>query len=100
MDRTNEGNDIQLMVTLPYVLAIDTRQNTIAQYYLSHTYDKSFVRSYPFWSDNSNDFSIRLIDSNTFAVLTQPDSFNQSYIQVYKLNSIVSSFKEFAKWKV
>ena len=100
MDRTNEGNDVEVIITLPYVLAVDRMQKMITQYYFSHTYDKTFIRSYAFWKDNTTDGSVRLVDSNTLAVMVQPDSLNQSYVQVYKLNSIVASFKEFAKWKV
>lgn len=83
-----------MIVTLPDILAIDKTQKTIQQYYISHTYDRIFVRAYDFYKDsNSNDTNIRLIDSNTFAVMTQPDALNNSYAQVYNIDSIVSAFK-------
>lgn len=78
---------------MPNILAIDKTQQIIAQYYLSHTYDRTFVRTYSFYKDNNSDTNIRLIDSNTFAVMTQSDSLNNSYAQVYEIDSIVSSFK-------
>lgn len=59
-------------------------QRTIAQYYVSHVFDRVFIRSYPFWINNNIvDGSIRLIDANTFAVMAQPDQEKNNYAQVY-----------------
>lgn len=82
-----------MIVTLPNLLAVDRTQKMIAQYYLSHTYDRTFVRTYAFYKDNKTDGNIKLIDPNTFAVMAQPDALNNYYVQVYEIDSIVSSFK-------
>jgi len=93
VDRLYEGDDISLMVILPYVLVVDQTQKTIAQYYFTHTFDAYFIRLLSFWSNNTYTNHIKLVDSNTIAVMTPPDSLNESYAQVYSLNSIVTSFK-------
>lgn len=82
-----------MIVTLPILLAIDRTQKIIAQYYLSHTFDRTFVRTYAFYKDNITDGNIKLIDPNTFSVMAQPDTADSSYAQVYEIDSIVSSFK-------
>ena len=102
IDRLKETSDVNLIVTLPYVLAIDKQQKIIAQYYFTHTFDAYFIRILDFWPDNStnSNVNVRLVDSNTLAVMTAPDQENETHVQIYTLNSIVTSFKEFAKWKV
>ncbi len=100
LDRMSEGNDIKSIVTLPYVLTVDPGQKVVGQYYLTHTYDAYFVRTYQFWNNATVYENIKLIDPNTLATMVQPDSLGKLYVQVYKLNSIVSSFKEYARWRV
>lgn len=74
MDRLYEGDDISVMVTLPYVLGISLRQKSIAQYYFSHSFDGYFIRSLQFYADNNTDVnSIKLVDFNTLAVMSNPN---------------------------
>lgn len=62
-------------MTLPYVLGVDyLQQKTIAQYYFTHTYEAYFIRSLGFWSDEKSMGSVRLVDANTIAVITAPES--------------------------
>jgi hypothetical protein len=75
IDRLKETSDISLIVTLPYVLAIDKELKIISQYYFTHNFDAYFIRILNFWPDNSTTSSVnvRLVDSNTLAVMTAPD---------------------------
>lgn len=100
-DRLKDISDVTLLVTLPYLLAIDQQQKVISQYYFAHTFDSYFIRMLDFWPDNyTSKINIRLVDSNTLAVMTAPDAENETHVQIYILSSIVASFKEFAKWKI
>ncbi len=74
-DRLKDIADASLLVALPYVLAIDQQQKVIAQYYFTHTFDSYFIRMLDFWPDNyTSRINVRLVDSNTLAVMTAPDA--------------------------
>jgi hypothetical protein len=73
------------------MLLVDYTQAIIEQYYVTHTFDSYYVRGYKFPKDKSS--KIQLLDKNTFAASLSPDSLNQSYVQVYKINSLVAAFK-------
>lgn len=49
---------------------------TVAQYYITHTYAAYFIRNYVLYSTDKIAANVKVIDPNTIAILTAPDSNN------------------------
>jgi hypothetical protein len=76
VDRVKDTCDANLIVSLPYLLVLDKQQKIIAQYYFTHTFNAYFIRILDFLPDNFTTLSanVRLVDSNTLAVMTAPNA--------------------------